>query len=324
MKRQVTCASALLALLAASPALAADYLLRPAYPQEFGFTDESLVRFEVGARYWYAWGGQDAGFTDATLGTVDLSVRDQTHLLELHGRIDDLYTDTYLKGWGGYGFGTTGTYSISPAASGAIGSRSQIGYAGIDYGWLPLGDTKQGSAAGAFLGYTYWKDAPDIGTGQVGATFGGPGGAPDTFTEARDNFDIHALRLGIRGTATFDQFDVQAEIAAVPYAHVSGQVGGSAPNGFVFPAVGAPVYENAPTTLTGRGYGAMGEVMLGFHPTENLTIRAGGRAWYLQGDLEATFNGALPGGVDLPAQTLPSTVASIFRYGAMLELTGKF
>ncbi len=318
MKRHATCASALLALLAATPSVAADYLLRPAYPQEFGFTDESLVRFEVGARYWYAWGGQNAGFTDPTLGSVDLSVRDQTHLLELHGRIDDLYTDTYLKGWAGYGVGTTGTYTISPAGSGAIGNQSRIGYAGIDYGWMPLGQMDEGAAGGAFVGYTYWKDAPDIGTGQVGATFGGPGGSPDTFTEARDNFDIHALRLGVRGTAEFDMFDIQAEVAAIPYAHVSGQLGGSAPNAII-----PGVYENAPTTLTGRGYGVMTEAMLGFHPTENLTIRAGGRAWYLQGELDAVFNGTA-GGVAFPAQTVPSTYASLFRYGAMLELTGKF
>ncbi|MFD2649070.1 hypothetical protein ACFSX5_14875 [Devosia albogilva] len=323
MKRQVTCASALLALLAASPALAADYLLRPAYPQEFGFTDESLVRFEVGARYWYAWGGQNAGFS-SPYGPVDLTVRDQTHLLELHGRIDDLYTDTYLKGWAGYGVGTTGTYSISPASSGSIGNQSHIGYAGIDYGWMPFGQMDDGVAGGAFVGYTYWKDAPDIGTGQVAASFNPITGLPATFTEARDNFDIHALRLGVRGTAEFDMFDIQAEVAAIPYAHVSGQVGGSSPSGFVFPALGGiPVFENAPTTLTGRGYGVMTEAMIGFHPTENLTIRAGGRAWYLQGELDAVFNGTV-GGTAQPAMTIPSTYASLFRYGAMLELTGKF
>jgi hypothetical protein len=293
MTRRLTCASALLALLA-SPVLAADYQLRPAYPQEFGFTEDSLVRFEVGARYWYAWGGQNADF-----GAVDLAVRDQTHLLELHGRIDDLYTNTYLKGWAGYGVGTTGTYTISPAGSGSIGNQSHIGYAGIDYGWMPLGQMDDGAAGGAFVGYTYWKDAPDIGTGQIAASLGGPGGTPDTFTEARDNLDIHALRLGVRGTAEFDMFDVQAEVAAIPYAHVSGQLGGSSPNGFAFP--GGTVYET--------------EAMVGFHPTENLTIRAGGRAWYLEGQLDAAFNGTTP---------VSSTHASLFRYGAMLELTGKF
>jgi hypothetical protein len=36
----------------------------------------------------------------------------------------------------------------------------------------------------------------------------------------------------------------------------------------------------------------MAEVMAGFHPTENLTFRVGGRAWYVQGSAETYFSRA--------------------------------
>lgn len=310
------------------PVLAADYPeLRP--PYEPGWeTGEDSIRFETGVRYWLSWGKQQADFTvnqgGVTLGDVDLAVEDQSHIVEFHGRIDDLYTNTYLKGQAGLSLNTTGTYDISPAGSGTIGNQSQIGYAGADYGWMPMGSLAGPAAAGGFVGYTYWKDAPDIGTGQVAGGFDPVTGAPNSFTSARDNLDIHALRLGVRGTAEMDLFDFQAEVAAVPYAYVTGAMGGSAPNGFDFsPVVPVPVYENAQTTLSGTGYGVMTEAMVGFHPTENLTLRVGGRAWYIQGKLDAVINGTA-GGVDLPQLIVPSNSASIFRYGALFELTGRF
>jgi hypothetical protein len=310
------------------PAQGADYPdLRPPY-QPGWETGEDSIRFETGVRYWMSWGKQDAGFTvtqgGVTFGDVELDVEDQSHIVELHGRIDDLYTNTYLKGQAGLALHTTGSYNISPAGSGSIGTQSQIGYAGADYGWMPLGSLNGPAAAGGFVGYTYWKDAPDIGSGQIAGSFDPVTGAPTSFVSARDNLDIHALRLGVRATAEMDMFDVQAEVAAVPYAHVSGAMGGSAPNGFNFaPVVPAPIYENAQTTLSGTGYGVMTEAMMGFHPTENLTLRVGGRAWYIQGKLDAAINGTV-GGVALPELILPSNHASIFRYGALFELTGRF
>ena len=326
MQRSLQGAVAMLALCLAAPALAADYFepypdLRPAYPDSWEQPDDS-IRFEYGVAYWYSWGGQNAGFSSA-FGPVDLSVRDQTHIGELHGKIEDLSTQTYVAARAGLGFHTTGTYDISPASSGDIGRASRIGYAGADFGWLPFGTMTEGFAAGALVGYQYWKDAPDIGTGQYAAAFDPVTGAPTAMGEARDNFDIHALRLGVKGTAEFEMFDIQAEAAWVPYAHVTGALGGSAPGGFNFPGVPVTVYENAQTTLSGRGQGVMLEAMAGFHPTENLALRIGGRAWYLEGNLDAVFNGTA-GGVAQPTMTLPSTHASLFRYGLRAELTGKF
>jgi hypothetical protein len=320
MRRSLHSAAAVLTMSLVLPAAAADYLidpdLRPAYPERWEDAADDSIRFEYGAAYWYSWGGQNAGFS-SPMGPVNLSVNDQTHIGELHGKIDDLWSQTYLAGRAGLGLGTSGTYEISPAGSGNIGRNSRIGYVGADFGWLPLGELKDGIAAGGFVGYHYWKDAPDIGTGQIATGFDGSG-TPTSFGEARDDFDMQALRLGVKATAEFDLFDFQAEAAWLPYAHVTGALGGSAPNGF-----GGPIYENAQTTLSGRGQGVMLEGMVGFHPTENLVMRIGGRAWYLEGNLDAVFN-ATAGGVPQPAMTLPSTYASLFRYGLRAELTGKF
>ena len=81
-------------------------------------------------------------------------------------------------------------------------------------------------------------------------------------------------------------------------------------------------------------YGAMGEAMLGFHPTENLTVRFGGRAWYLGGALDATFDGYVVTDHDGDPATDPvvteqsfiqaSDFANLFRYSALFELTGRF
>lgn len=326
MKRSLQGAVALAAMSLAVPALAADYFapppdLRPAYPDTWEQPDDS-IRFKYGAAYWYSWGGQNAGFT-SPFGPVSLSVRDQTHIGELHGKIEDLSTQTYVAARADLGFHTSGTYDISPADAGNIGTGSRIGYVGGDFGWLPLGTMSDGFAVGGLVGYQYWKDAPDIGTGQYATAFDPVTGDPTTLGEAQDDFDIHALRLGIKGMAEFEMFDIQAEAAWVPYAHVTGALGGSAPGGFNFPGVPVTVYENAQTTLSGRGQGVMLEAMAGFHPTENLAIRVGGRAWYLEGNLDAVFNGTA-GGVAQPEMVLPSTYASLFRYGLRAELTGRF
>ncbi|HEX9803908.1 MAG TPA: hypothetical protein VGB35_11655, partial [Gammaproteobacteria bacterium] len=124
MKRSLQGAVATLALAAAMPALAADYPeLRPAFAEDWVALDDSL-RFEFGARYWLSWGAQDAGFTAAGFGDVGISTRDTTHIGELHGKIEDLSSQTYLSGKAGLGLSTTGTYNISPASSGAIRTGS--------------------------------------------------------------------------------------------------------------------------------------------------------------------------------------------------------
>lgn len=323
MKRSLQAAISLLAMASAAPVLAADYPeMRPAYQENWQNPDSDL-RFEFGTRYWLSWGRQDASYSGAAagLGDIGVSVQDQTHIGELHGKIEDLSTQTYLSGKAGLGLSSSGTYAITPANSGTIGKNSTIGYAGLDYGWLPFGNMREGAAIGGLIGYQYWQDSPDIGTGQYAASFAG--GVPSTYGSAKNQLEVHALRLGIKGQATYNMFDVQGEVAAIPYAHMSGTIGGSSPSGFNFPGVANTNYERAPTTVSGRGYGVMAEGMVGYHPTENLTLRIGGRAWYLEGQLDSQFT-ANAGGANQATATLPSTFARLFRYGLLLEATGRF
>lgn len=321
MTRTLKGAIALLALCAAAPAIAADYPeLRSAYPNDWA-SEEGSLRFETGLRYWYSIGSQEAGF-----GSTTLSVNDRSHILEVHGKIDDLYTQSYVKANAGLSVSTSGDFTLSPGNSTAIGQSSRIGYVGADFGWLPFGNATEGVAVGGLVGYQYWNDSPDIGRGNFATSFG-PGGTPNGYDSAPDNLDIHALRLGVRATAEVNNmFDVQAEVAAIPYAHVTGVLGPHELNG-VNIGTGGNFYKTSQTNLTGTGYGAMGELMVGFHPTENLTLRVGGRAWYLEGQLDATFKGKTEtGGVVSGDQgfIMASDYARLFRYGAMFELTGRF
>jgi hypothetical protein len=166
-------------------------------------------------------------------------------------------------------------------------------------------------------------------------------GSPDYsigFDSEVDNLDIHALRLGITAHAELgEMFDVNAELAAIPYAWVSGTLGA---HSFAPVDLGdAMLFKSSPTELNGYAFGAAGELMFGFHPTENITLRLGGRAWYLNGQLDAVFNTAtITDPIDLDGdgefETGPtvsnqryiqaSDFASLFRYGALFEATFAF
>lgn len=263
MMRVILATTALIALCVAAPALAADYPeLRPAYPQGWQEPDnEDDIQFELGTAYWYSWGAQNV--TANANGASLFSERDNTSIADVHGRIDDLYTNTYLLARAGIGLNTSGDYSVL-GFKGTIGQQSLVGYSGVDYGWLPLGQVKNGLAFGGLIGYHYWKEDVDL---------------PAVST----SLDIHALRLGLRATGDFSTFDIQSEVAAVPYAYVTG-----------------------PGSTSDRAYGVMTETMIGFRPTDNISLRVGGRAWYLQN----TTNGIV--------------TADVLRYGLMAEVAGRF
>ena len=362
MSRSISGAVAMLALIAATPALAADYQeLRPSYPENWETTTDNQLRFEAGIRYWYSKGGQDATFPSG-FGDTTLSVRDTAHIGEVYGRIDDEVTQTYVKAYGGLGFASSGDYSlVQPGIAdinAPLGGAGRVGYAIGDFGWMPFGSTKDGFALGGLVGYQYWNDSPDMGRGNfypvksladIAWTPGSPNYSIPGDSEP-DNLDIHALRLGVTAQVDInDMFDIRAEAAAIPYAWVTGTLGPHEIPNFNFP--GGTAYKASATTLKGTGYGGAGELMLGIHPTENLTLRFGGRAWYVGGQLDATYtqaaitdpvdNGTDPDGAG-PLPVAPDGVyevgptlalqdyiftsqfAQVFRYGALFELTGRF
>jgi hypothetical protein len=331
------------ALFVAAPALAADWGsdLRPAYPKEWEMTEDNPLRFEAGARYWLSWGGQNATFDGQ-----ELSVRDQTHILELHTKIEDLSTNSYVRAHGGLGVLTTGEYDYTGGMTTDIGGNSSILHAGGDFGWMMFGDMRKGIAFGPLVGYQYNKESPDLGRGNFAVldssddvtwldgtteyTFGGD--------SEINNLDVHALRMGITAKANLSEmFDITAEAAAIPYAHVTGTMAHG--NFELDSGAGYTTYKSSATDLVGRAYGAAGEVMVGFHPTENIAVRVGGRASYLAGHLDATYSqstvfdpydsdgdGTIDAAPTVAKQGIiqASDFASLFRYGALFEVTGRF
>ncbi len=315
------------------------YQMRPSFDDEWRLHDDAdQLDFEIGVRYWYSVGSQSAGF-----GHETVQIDDVTHSGEGFVKVEDGLTSTYAKGVAGYSFAMSGTSSLNGVA-GTV-RPGYIGYAIADFGWMPFTDSKN-FAIGGVMGYQYWNDSPNIGRGQY-ALIEGPGdiqwtaGSP-TYGVGRDsvadNLDIHALRLGITAKANFGEFmDVQAEVAAIPYAWVNGVLGAHTFADVAVP--GGTVFKSSATALSGWAYGAAGEIMVGFHPTENFTVRLGGRAWYLNGQLDAKFgtatvtnpidadgDGVYETGPTVAVQnyTMPSDYARLFRYGALAELTWRF
>lgn len=315
--------------------------------------EEDSMEFEFGVRYWYSWGAQSFTSGGGTTTETDVS-----HSGEVHARIEDNYTRTFAKLNVGYSFITTGSYT-GPILAGTVGD-GHIGYAGADLGWNAFGDDA-GTGAGILVGYNYWNSAPNTGrnnfttaTSSADITYDPTTG--QTFLpgdSAPDHVEIHMLRLGLQGKAELnDLFDVTAEIVAVPYARIFGVMGIDDPT-FNAAVYGGPAQlpyagvangnistmRSSPTAIDGWGYGAMGEAWLGVHPTENITVRLGGRAWYLQGTVDATYTAAQignPSDADLdgvydtaPTFTNAGFIStanpfSMMRYGLLAELTYKF
>ncbi|MEO6012776.1 MAG: hypothetical protein ABIQ30_04220 [Devosia sp.] len=347
--------TSIVALLAAMtmPAIAADYGdwgvdldspsdLREGYPTEpkdwSDLGDETdPVSFEIGMRYVYSIGS-------SSFGGGALTTSDTSHIGELHLRIEDHSTNSFVKGNVGYSIA-----SIGP-------TNGQVSYIGGDIGWDPIGDSK-GSGAGFLVGYQYMKDATGGRTNYTTLN-GGDAVTTDPVTGATtiggfstaNSVNVQVLRMGVQGKAMLgDYFDISGEIAAVPYANVSGTVTPEDPTFSTAVYAGAAQFpysgvangnissmRSSPTDIAGWGYGAQAEGWIGAHPTENLTVRFGARASYLQGTTDATYTRVFipdPGGV-APAYTAPVAVETsilslaqpfkMIRYGLMAEFTYDF
>lgn len=366
MFRLATSMFALAAAALSSPVLAADWSDDPADIYREGYSIEPYewsemgdqtdgLHFEAGLRYWYSMGSQNYEIAGDTFEATDTA-----HTVEAHLRIEDEATRTYAKGWIGYSAAINGDFT-STFDSGSI-TDGQIGYGGADFGWNAFGDGKNG--AGAFVGYNYWNNSPR--TSRFDFTTVTPGDAgdvynPDTGTwslpgdSIDDHVELHMLRLGLSGKAEINEFfDVTAEVAAVPFATISGVIGGDGA-GYSDPYSGigcendgtgdcsTKFFKGSATEIEGWGYGGMAEVMAGIHPTENITLRLGGRAWYVGGTYDASYRQVsletpveqdpadpppdpayLPPVIDEQDVIFTENPFSLFRYGLLAELTYRF
>lgn len=323
--RTIACTATILSLCVAVPAIAADYPdLRPAYTEAWQASEDNSLRFEAGIRYWYSLGEQKHA-----IGTFSQTMETKTSSGEVFARVEDLATQTYAEAFGGYGITHGGSYSTNGGA-GIDLPAARLGYAGIDYGWLPWGTETGG--LGFVTGYQYTNDSPDTGRAsfRVSPTVVDNGGGVYSIGGGGDseinNFEVHSLKLGFAGKADFGGFDLQGEAAAIPYSWVTGTYGA-----FEIPGQTTAFRQASATAINGHGYGATGKLMVGFHPTENFTIRLGGRASYLTGQYDATFDAVrlVPSGGGAPTLATQRYIANnnpftMIRYGALFELAGRF
>jgi hypothetical protein len=355
MFRSIPRVAVLLAATAiTAPAFAADYDLpfRDSYPTEpsqwagLGDEDDSL-KFEFGVRYWYSIGGHDFNTGGGNFASTDIA-----HNGELHLRIEDHHTNTFATAIAGYSAAIAGTYDDPYNPPGSSISSGHVGYIGADFGWNAFGDDDTG--IGPMVGYLYWNDSPNTSrasyttnTSSDGITYDPATGIIDpgslSYGSSDNNLDVHALRLGLQGKATLGEFfDIDAEGVAVPYAKVDGIIGSDQIAAGPLTPLGNPsTLQASPVSFDGWGYGAMGQLMLGIHPTENLTFRIGGRAWYLQGVGDAHYTEAnitdpqdledpdpplydSPVGYGLQDHIEPGMPFKLFRYGLLVEATYRF
>lgn len=356
------------AILFVAPAIAADVgggwgdsgdqgdsSLRGGYPTDpgdwAGLGDkEDPLTFEFGARYWYSMGSMSGSSSGTSISSTDTS-----HIGELHLRIEDHSTNTFAKAIAGLSIASTGSFS-NGSSSGSI-TEGNVGYLGADFGWNAFGD-HNGSGVGVILGYQYWKEGLDTGRNNYTTLKAGDTVTTDPVTgktmiggnSAQNNLDINMMRLGVSGKANLGNFfDISGEVVGVPYAKVTGTMGVDDPT-FSTGVYSGPAqfpYSSShngdissmrasPTSVDGWGYGAMAEAWLGMHPTQNLTFRLGGRAWYLQGVVDETYTRDFisdPGGT-APNYTPPTVTSSgvisqnnpfsLMRYGVLAEATYNF
>jgi hypothetical protein len=308
--RMLPISIAFAAVSLAAPVFAADWDeggFREGYPDDWEMPGD-VLNFEIGVRYWYALGSQEI-----TAFGSEHSISDRSHIAEAHLRIDDDATSTYVKALGGYAGLISGTFT-TPAATDADIQGGMIGYAQADFGWMPLGDDN--FRIGGLAGYQYWNDSPSMGRASFTTAAGGD--------SAENSFSVQSLRLGVTSKFDFgDMFDLTAELAAVPYGRVAGTFGAHD----VAPVmIGPTLYQKSSATeVNGRLWGGQAELLFGIHPTEKLTVRIGGRAWYLTGPVEATFSMAEvgnPANEQLFVGELETF--SLMRYGAIAEVSYRF
>ena len=299
MKRTMRGIATILAICAAVPVFAADYPgLRPTYPQDWASDEQNPLRFEAGIGYWYSKGGQKLQLLNESVETNDTS-----HILEAHFRIEDTSTNSYVKGVGGYAVSTEGTYSTSLVPGELKFSGGQIGHIGADFGYMPFGNDQV--RVGGLIGYQYLRESPDKARASIAEI---------------DALNVHALRLGLTAKADLgDYADITAEAAGIPYAWITG----STPNYATSTTINGINYTQMKGTLESAAYGASGELTLGLHPSENLTVRLGAKGWILNGPTNANItyrnsssvynvNGVMLDGLPM------------FRYGLTAALLGRF
>ncbi len=315
--------------------LAGALLLAPAplAAQDAGrdpFQDFAL-RSTIGVRYWYSQSNflvelEQVDRTDVS--RLEFADVDQ-HSAELFFRLDDVSTNTFLKGT--LGIGRTNSGSLDDEdyfASGtkfsdtysALDART-IGYLTLDAGWRFANTADARTRAGLFAGYQYIRDdyvarGVSCNADEVGGAFcGAPGETVIPFSEKaiRNAVYWHVMRVGFE--AEFEltkKLSLAAETAAVPFIYYENE-----DSHYLRSGLGAiPNFEDK-----GRqGYGVEAEAFLNYAVTDRFSVGLGGRYWWLRTkDTVAISAAQLPAyrGMGYSSNTLE-------RYGVVGQASYRF
>ncbi|KFL29323.1 hypothetical protein JP75_21320 [Devosia riboflavina] len=323
MKQVALSTLVLLSSAAIQQVLAADYGafpgLRPSYPDQWQPEADDPLSFDIGVRYWYSIGKQEH-----SVGNFTETMDTRSHTGEAYVRVNDDSTNSFVEAFGGYGVAHDGTYTTNGGPSVSL-PAARLGYAGLDFGWLPLGSDHFNF--GMITGYQYMNDSPDTGRANFLTGTSVVNVSPGVYELSGggdskiNNFEIHSAKLGLAGKMDFGNFDIFGEAAAIPYSWVTGTYGALEAQ-----PIGATLAQGSAVAINGHAYGASGKLMLGFRPTENLSIRVGGRASYLTGQYDATWEEVAVVGSGAQRQRYISNnnPFSMLRYGALLEVAGRF
>src|SRR3569833_1289364 len=159
------------ALMAAAPALAADYRMPGGggHANFFGNSDDlragfssnwdnsdvaDPLTFELGVRYWYSMGAQSFG-----VGPYTLSDSERTSSAEGQFRIDDASTKSYVKGLAGMSFDINGSGGNTALGTTTTVTNGRNAYAGADFGSSLLAGGKNAPTFGPLIGYMYWNES---------------------------------------------------------------------------------------------------------------------------------------------------------------------
>ena len=236
---------------------------------------------------------------------------DSSQFLEVHGKIDDSSTNTYVQGNLGYAAAIDNAYQTPTSGGLQTTTAGTIAYGGADFGYLPV--NTEGLALGGFLGYQYLNESAYMGRSEY--LMGSGGGNSDP-----NSLEVHGLRLGATARADLnDVFDVRVDAAAIPYASLSGTYGA-----FDLASIDPALTQGNAPQISGHLYGGALEAMVGFRPHENFAIRAGVRGYYLTGPTETYFEARDPGDPTVSQGYTAQGTMELFRWGPVIELTGTF
>lgn len=301
----------LFASAALGPALAADWPMgnepsfRPAYPVDTYPMDDSLD-FEAGLRYFYGMGGQRS-----TITPFEYSADDSSQFLEAHIKIEDHSTDTYVQANVGYAAAIDGSYRTPTSNGLRKTSLGTIAYGGADFGYLPV--KTDSFALGGFIGYQYLNESMFTGRSPFMTSSGGGNSDPNLL-------EVHGLRLGATARADLnDMFDIRIDAAAIPYASLSGTNGA-----FDLRAADPTAIQGNAPQISGHLYGGAVEAMVGFKPQDNFAIRAGLRGYYLTGPTQTYVEVRDPNNLASAQGYDVTGNVELFRWGPVIELTGRF